>query len=232
MSSIVSKSFQERRDEVIEYCTALTNKQTDAEKELLHATLSSPSQGWYPGMVGAPEVLQLGKNFIGLIGARRCLDIGTFTGSSALAWATALPNDGLVLSMDVDHTALNAIGLPILEKYPDTRNKISRDKSIHATLFAFQGDTGWWSGKWDFAFIDADKGNYTNYYQKAMTLLRPGGVIIIDNALWRGSVCGDPEKFSDSAKAIDECNRFISSDPKSRSALLNLGDGTHLAFKI
>lgn len=88
------------------------------------------------------------------------------------------------------------------------------------------------SGKWDFAFIDADKENYTNYYQKSMTLLRPGGVIVVDNALWRGSVCGDSEKFNDSSKAVDGCNRFISADPTSRSALLNLGDGTHLAFKI
>uniref|UniRef100_A0A914RS58 Caffeoyl-CoA O-methyltransferase n=1 Tax=Parascaris equorum TaxID=6256 RepID=A0A914RS58_PAREQ len=85
------------------------------------------------------------------------------------------------------------------------------------------------SGKWDFAFIDADKINYPNYYEKCVQLLRPGGVILIDNALWGGSVIF--EEKDESAKAIDETNHKIANDTRVDNMLLNLGDGTHVVFK-
>uniref|UniRef100_A0A915CQW8 O-methyltransferase n=1 Tax=Ditylenchus dipsaci TaxID=166011 RepID=A0A915CQW8_9BILA len=175
---------------VSQYCAQMTVKQTPVEKELYESTLENHVNS-------RPEVLQFGQNFIHLIKAKRCLDIGTFTGSSALAWAVALPPKGQVLSFDVYHSALN------------------------------KGE----AGKWDFAFIDADKKNYTNYYKRAMVLLRAGGVIFVDNALWGNRVAENPAGFDKVTAAVDECNKYMFNDENSYSALLNLGGGTHIAFK-
>uniref|UniRef100_A0A915Q080 Caffeoyl-CoA O-methyltransferase n=1 Tax=Setaria digitata TaxID=48799 RepID=A0A915Q080_9BILA len=140
------------------------------------------------GMLGAPEVLQLGQNLIHLIQARRAIDIGTYTGFSAVAWALAMPNDAMLGS----------------------------------------GETG----KWDFVFIDADKINYPRYYDQAVELLRPGGVIIIDNALWGGSVVYNHGKRRDrNTAAVDETNQKASRDPRVYNYLMNIGDGTHVIFK-
>ena len=202
-------------------------KQTDVEKDIHDTTISTMKSAV---MLGAPEVLQFGKNFLHLIGAKKALDIGTFTGASATAWATALPADGKVISFDVNHKALDAVGRPILKKYPELEKKITFHKgpALEALddLIA-KGE----SGTWDFVFIDADKLNYSNYYERAMKLLRSGGVILVDNALWSGNVTKDPSTFSEDTKAIVECNRRISEDPASNNALINLGDGTHIAFK-
>uniref|UniRef100_A0AC35G8A0 O-methyltransferase n=1 Tax=Panagrolaimus sp. PS1159 TaxID=55785 RepID=A0AC35G8A0_9BILA len=181
-------------------------------------------------MLGAPEVLQFGKNFIRLIHAKRCLDVGTFTGASALAWALALPVDGEVASFDVDHTALNAVGTPIFDKHTEIKQKIKfhLGPAIDALdKLIFDGE----SGKWDFAFIDADKQNYPKYYEKCMTLLRSGGVIFIDNALWSGKVATDPDNLTEMGKAIDATNKLIAADVQADNMLLNLGDGCHVVFK-
>uniref|UniRef100_A0A914PR60 O-methyltransferase n=1 Tax=Panagrolaimus davidi TaxID=227884 RepID=A0A914PR60_9BILA len=202
-------------------------KQNEIEKELYNATFTLGKESM---MLGAPEVLQFGKNFIRLIHAKRCLDVGTFTGASALAWALALPADGEVASFDLDHTALNAVGTPIFDKHTEIKQKIkfhlgpavdALDKLI------FDGE----SGKWDFAFIDADKQNYPKYYEKCMILLRPGGVIFIDNALWSGKVATDPNNLTEMGKEIDETNKLIAADVQADNMLLNLGDGCHVVFK-
>ena len=131
-------------------------------------------------MLGAPEVLQFGKNFIHLIGAKRVLDIGTFTGASAFAWASALPSEGHVDSFDISHDALNSVGLPIIKKHPNIEKKIAFNLGPAVEKLdelIGKGETG----KYDFAFIDADKDNYPQYYDQCMKLLRPGGVIFVDN---------------------------------------------------
>ena len=204
-----------------------TVKQTEIEKEIQKGTFDKTKD---PEMLGAPEVLQLGKNFIQLIGAKKALDIGTFTGASATAWAIALPADGQVISFDLDHSNLDAVGRPLLKKHPELEKKITFHKgpALEALddLIA-KGE----SGTWDFTFIDADKENYPNYYDRAMKLLRPGGVILVDNSLWGGSVAADPSTFDERARLIDECNRRISEDPASNNVLINTGDGLHIAFK-
>jgi len=87
------------------------------------------------------------------------------------------------------------------------------------------------AGTWDFAFIDADKENYTEYYRRVMALLRSGGVVLVDNAIWSERVTHDPASFSPETRAIDACNRHISNDPASHSVLLSIGDGVHVAIK-
>uniref|UniRef100_A0A7E4UQS3 O-methyltransferase n=1 Tax=Panagrellus redivivus TaxID=6233 RepID=A0A7E4UQS3_PANRE len=218
------KKSYSSKDPIIAYCAQHSIKQTPAEKELQEATLANEKMCI---MLGAPEVLQLGKNFIELIGAKRALDIGTFTGASALAWATALPDDGEVQTFDVDHTPLNNTGLPILNKYPEFKKKITFNLGSALSKLDELIALGE-SGKFDFAFIDADKEVYPEYYEKSIRLLRKGGVILVDNSIRSGQVV-NPQ--TPQAKAIDECNKNIFADDRSASILLTLGDGTHVAFK-
>ncbi|KAH7712684.1 O-methyltransferase family protein [Aphelenchoides avenae] len=222
----VSKSYYENGDPIIRYCTQLSVKQTDVEKELQKKTLDEAARSV---MMGAPEVLQLGKNFIRLIAAKKVLDIGTFTGFSAVAWATALPADGRVLTMDISHEALNAHGKTVIDRYPEVAGKI--DFRLGASLNVLEeliakGE----SGTWDMAFIDADKQNNWNYFCKCKQLLRSGGVILVDNALAGGKVATESES-NERLDAIRDCNQRIFEDEETDSILLNLGDGTHVAFK-
>uniref|UniRef100_A0AC34G6B6 O-methyltransferase n=1 Tax=Panagrolaimus sp. ES5 TaxID=591445 RepID=A0AC34G6B6_9BILA len=191
------------------------------EKELYEETFKRARMAM---MIGAPEVLQFGKNFIRLIQAKRCLDVGTFTGASALAWALALPLDGEVATFDVDHTNLNNIGKPIIEKWdPELLNKIKFHLGPATDSLESLIKNGE-SGKWDFAFIDADKENYPKYYQQCMKLLRSGGVILIDNALRGGRVAENPSTFNEAEKAIDATNQQIFEDENADNILLNVGD--------
>ncbi|KHJ78779.1 O-methyltransferase, partial [Oesophagostomum dentatum] len=176
------------------------------------------------------KVLTLGENFIHLIEAKKILDIGTFTGASALAWALAAGENGRVYTMDISLSNFNRFGVPIISK--DT-NVFRRITAVEApalqTLDRFIAEGQ--SGTFDFAFIDADKENYPYYYERCVTLLRKGGVIMIDNALRGGRVARDPSTFDSAVRAIDETNKRIFNDDRTYSAILNTGDGVHLAFK-
>jgi len=221
------KSFASK-DPVVRYCTEISVRADPLQKELAKITIEQSPESI---MLGAPEVLQFGANFIKLIGAKRVLDIGTFTGASALAWALALPENGHVLTMDVSHEHYDQFGRALLEK----RKEIVKKIEFHCGQALEKMDqllAGGEAGKWDFAFIDADKPNYTNYYERCVKLLRSGGVIFIDNALWSDSVV-HPEKVANDEKTriIDATNRRIHADDRVMNMLLAIGDGTHVIFK-
>ncbi|KHN79155.1 Caffeoyl-CoA O-methyltransferase 2 [Toxocara canis] len=220
----ISKSYN-TNDPIIKYCANVSLKPDPLQVQLAENTIKNAPMH---GMLGAPEVLQFGQNLIRLTRARRALDIGTYTGGSALAWALALPPDGEVISMDIDHTNLSRYGKHIIDSKPDVARKISFKlgpaiNTLDSLIAAGQ------NGTWDFAFIDADKENYPNYYTKCVQLLRPGGVILIDNALRGGTVV--LEEKDESTKAIDATNHMIANDTRVDNTLLNLGDGTHVVFK-
>ncbi|KAH7693110.1 O-methyltransferase family protein [Aphelenchoides avenae] len=227
---LVNKSFQSQ-DPVIRYCARLSVTETDIEKELRQKTLEGSEMA---GAMGAPEVLQLGKMFLRLLHAKKVLDIGTFTGLSAVAWATVLPDDGNVISTDVKHEALDAIGRPVISKLPAIMKKIDfRLAPALEVLDELISSGG--AGTWDMAFIDADKNNNWNYYVRCKKLLRRGGVILVDNALVNGKAAVEPNPSEDEWKReriewIREANEKIFNDPDTDSILLNLGDGTHVAF--
>ncbi|OZC05104.1 O-methyltransferase [Onchocerca flexuosa] len=186
-----------------EYCVNISIKMDPIQRVIIKRTLENLQSGM---MIAAPEVLQLGQNLIQLIQAKKAIDIGTFTGSSAVAWALAMSNDSEVLTIDI---------------YPESYDQIS-----HAMLASGE------AGKWDFIFIDADKINYPRYYEQSVKLLRPGGVIIIDNALWNGSVANRHRYERDrNTAAIDETNQKASKDPRVNNYLMNIADGTHMIFK-
>ena len=177
MSNTVAKSFENTGDAVISYCSALTVIQHPLQKELQQETLKNAE---LTTMLGAPEVLTIGSHFLELIGGKKVIDIGTYTGASALAWALALPAGGKVYAFDIDHKNFRKHGLPILKRSPETIAKIEAvEAPALDSLDQLLADG--LKGTFDFAFIDADKVNYTNYYNRCVELLRPGGVILVDN---------------------------------------------------
>jgi caffeoyl-CoA O-methyltransferase len=150
------------------------------------------------------------------VGAKRILEIGTFTGYSALAMAEVLPDDGTVVTCEIDAESA-AFARRFWEKSPHGKKIEVR---VGPALDTLRGLTG----PYDLIFIDADKSNYVNYYRRALELIAPTGVILIDNVLWSGRVvkAHNPDP---STLAIQELNRVVSSDPRVTAVLLTLRDG-------
>jgi predicted O-methyltransferase YrrM len=179
------------------------------------------------GMQISPEQGQLMALLVELIGARRTLEVGTFTGYSSLAVALALPADGQLVACDVseEYTA-------VARRYwaeAGVAGKIELRlgpalETLDRLLAA--GETG----KFDFAFIDADKANYLGYYERCLALLRQGGLLAVDNVLWGGAVA-DPEAMDGDTLAIRAVNERIAADERVSMTLLPVGDGLTLARK-
>lgn len=172
----------------------------------------------------APEEGQLLAFLVEMIGARRTLDIGTFTGYSALTVALALPDDGRVISLDVneDWTAQARtawVEAKVVDKI-DLRIGPALD-SLDALLASGENDS------FDFAFIDADKENYAAYYERSLRLVRRGGLIVVDNTLWRGRVA-DPDDRKGKTEAIRAFNAARLEDERVALCMLPIGDGVTL----
>ncbi|CAI4228239.1 unnamed protein product [Auanema sp. JU1783] len=227
MAANVAKSYESGADPIVKYCSEHTCKLHPLQIELQNYTLQNVEMSQ---MLGAPEVLTIGQNFIQLIGAKKCLDIGTYTGASALAWALSLGNDGKVLTFDVDHKNYREHGVKIIQKCQETEKKIT---PVEGPALKSLDDliANGASGTFDFAFIDADKTTYPEYYDRCVTLLRSGGIIMVDNALRRGTIATGYPKDDMACLAIDRTNDLIFDDSRTNSALLNCGDGLHIAFK-
>lgn len=175
----------------------------------------------------APEQGQFMRLLIEMIGARRAIEVGVFTGYSALSVALALPEGGKLVACDVSEE-WTSIGRRYWQE-AGVADKIE----LHLrpgleTLDELLGRGG--AGTFDFAFIDADKENYGEYYERCLELCRPGGVIAIDNALWGGDVA-DPSKQDDETNAIRRVNATVSGDRRVTASLLPIGDGLLLARK-
>ena len=163
---------------------------------------------------------ELLKLLVRLTGARLILEIGTFTGYSALMMAAGLPNDGRLITCEVDPMA-EAIARRYFAESPHG-SKI--DLRMGPALETIKSLTG----PLDLVFIDADKPNYSNYYQASMPLLKPGGLIIADNVLWSGKVI-NPKDEKD--HAIVAFNKLVQSDSRVENVCLTVRDGIMLAWK-
>ena len=175
----------------------------------------------------SPEQGAFMQFLVRLLGARRALEVGTFTGYSALVVAEALPDDGRLIACDVSEE-WTAIGRRFWER-AGVADKIDlRLKPAVDTLdeLIAAGE----SGTFDFAFIDADKANYDDYYERCLTLLRSGGVIGIDNVLWGGRVADERARDEDT-RAIRALNLKVNADERVDAAMLPIGDGLTLAVK-
>jgi len=179
-----------------------------------YATMKSPQM-----QVGRIEGRFL-KMLARLTGARRILEIGMFTGYSALMMAEGLPDDGHIITCDVDPKA-EAIARRYFSETPHGHKIEIRLGPALETIKTLNGPI-------DMVFIDADKGNYSNYYQACFPLVRPGGLIVADNVLWSGRVL-HPESVDDHAiVAFDE---LVQSDPRAENVCLTVRDGMMLAWK-
>ncbi|MEO5954818.1 MAG: class I SAM-dependent methyltransferase [Nitrospiraceae bacterium] len=166
-------------------------------------------------MVGPLEGAFL-KMMAQLVGARRVLEIGMFTGYSALCFAEALPADGTVITCEVDEASA-ALARQYFARSPLGKKIEIRMGPALDTMRAL-------TGPFDLIFIDADKVNYLNYYRRALDLLSPTGVILIDNVLWNGDVLKQPPPDEKTA-AIQELNRVVAADLRVSAVLVTIRDG-------
>lgn len=174
----------------------------------------------------APEQGQLMAMLVKLIGARRTIEVGVFTGYSALCVALALPNDGRILACDISDE-FTRIGRPFWER-AGVAHKIDLQlapaiETLDARISAGE------AGRYDFAFIDADKSSYDAYYERCLQLLRDGGLIAIDNVLWDGAVA--QPATDDDTRALQALNDKLLGDRRIDLSMLPIGDGLTLARK-
>lgn len=160
-------------------------------------------------------------------GVKKAIEVGTFTGYSALCVAEALPDDGILIACDVSES-WTRIGKPYW-KDAGVENKIDLRIGPASETLQELIDVG--EGDFDFAFIDADKENYQTYYEQCLHLLKVGGVIAIDNVLWGGRAA-DESVNDESTLAIRALNDFVTADARVFSTMLPMGDGLTLAIKL
>jgi predicted O-methyltransferase YrrM len=210
-------------DAIDAYVRSMGARETDLQRRLREETLHLPQAGM---QIGADEASLLAL-VVRMIGARRAIEVGTFTGYSALAVASALPTDGHLVCCDVNR------------EWTDVGRRYWREAGVAGridlriapaaeTLQALARDPG--PGSFDFVFIDADKSGYDAYYEHALVLLRAGGVIAIDNTLWSGGVA-DASQTDDDTVALRALNQKIQRDERVDMCLLSVGDGVTLARK-
>ncbi len=175
----------------------------------------------------SPEQGQFMALLIELIGAKKTLEVGVYTGYSSLAVALALPADGRITACDIN-TESSDIAKSFWQKagvMEKIELKIAPALETLDQLIA-EGE----SNTFDFIFIDADKQNYSNYYERSLSLVRPGGLILIDNVLWSGHVA-DSTNNDMQTEAIRQLNQKIFEDTRISMSLLPLGDGLTLVRK-
>jgi O-methyltransferase len=187
-------------------------------RELRAATAPLPNAGM---QIGADQG-QFMALLVQAIGAKRCLEIGTYTGYSALAVALALPKEGKIVCCDVSEE-WTAVGRPFWKKAGVEKKIDLRIAPAMATLKTLKGP-------FDFVFIDADKGNYDNYYETCLPMVRRGGIIAIDNTLWSGWVADSSRRDADTL-ALRKLNDKLLRDERVALSLLPLGDGVTIALK-
>jgi caffeoyl-CoA O-methyltransferase len=223
MEAAMSNRTLSMTDALYDYLLAVSSREPEILRRLREETARLPNAGMQIG----PEQGQFMGLLIQLMGARRTLEVGVFTGYSSLAVALALPPDGRIVACDVSEewTAIarhywaeaGVAGKIELRLGPAV-------ETLDALLAEGQADG------YDIAFIDADKENYDNYYERALRLVRPGGLIAIDNVLWSGRVA-DPEAQGESLAAIRALNAKLHRDERVTLSLVPIGDGLTLALR-
>ena len=180
-------------------------------------------------MLGSPDQINFLQLMCQSIGAKKTLDIGVYTGYSALSVALALPDDGKLVALDIDDDNVLEYGLPAW-KEAGVDKKIEFIKGSAVESLQKLLDRGE-AGTYDFAFVDADKENYDSYYELCLKLLRKNGVIAFDNMLWGGKVYDDSVQDS-STVALRKLAEKAHTDDRVKVSLLAIGDGTLFVTKL
>jgi predicted O-methyltransferase YrrM len=213
--------FVKATDALMDYLSHVGAREHPAQTRCREET---QAMGRIAGMQIAPEQGAFLALMARLAHARRCLEVGTFTGYSALSVALALPPEGRIVALDVSREFTDrARGYwreAGVEDKIDLRLGPGVD-SLDAMIAAKEAP-------FDFAFIDADKGNYDNYFERALKLVRPGALILFDNMLWSGAVA-DPAITDPDTTALRALNAKIHADDRVDMALATIGDGVMLA---
>ncbi len=220
----MSKRTLNLDDKLYEYLLTASLRDNSIQKALREETNKLK---WARMQISADQG-QFMALLVKLINARKALEVGTFTGYSALVVALVMPEDGVVVACDINEEWTN-IGnrywqLAGVAHKIDLRLAPAVETLSHL-IEAGQSDT------YDFAFIDADKENQLNYYELCLRLIRPGGLIAIDNVLWGGDVANPTNQNSDTV-AIREFNELVHQDERVDISLVAIGDGLTLARKI
>jgi len=210
-------------EELYEYMVSVSLREPDILRELRLET----AQDENAHMQISPEQGQFMALLVKLLGAKRTLEIGVYTGYSSLCIGLALPEDGRVIACDVNR------------EWTDTAERYWRKAGVQDRIElhlgpaqqTLEGFCAEGTDSFDFAFIDADKKNYDMYYEYCLQLIRPGGLIAIDNMLWKGAVA-DAAVNDDDTVAIRALNRKIHADPRVEISLVPIADGLALARRI
>jgi|TARA_Y100000294_G_scaffold63363_1_gene59991 caffeoyl-CoA O-methyltransferase len=210
-------------DALYEYLLSVSLREPGVLGRLREETAKMPEHN----MQISPEQGQFMALLVELTGASKCLEVGTFTGYSALAVALALPEDGTLVTCDISEE-FTSRAKPYWREAGVAGKIDLRLGPALETLDALIADGE--SGAFDFAFIDADKVNYQGYFQRALDLIRPGGLILVDNVLWSGAVA-DPARGDEDTEAIRAFNQARAGDPRISLSLVPIGDGLTLARK-
>jgi len=173
----------------------------------------------------APEQGQFLQLIVELTGARRIVEVGTFTGYSSTAMALALPPGGTILCCDVSERFTSIARRAWKEARVEDKVELRIAPAVQTLDALIAGGA---AGTFDLAFIDADKSNYDAYYERCLTLLRPGGLAVIDNVLWSGRVT-DPSVVDDDTRALRALNGKIHADARVTQSMVPIGDGLTLA---
>ena len=209
--------------ELGDYIRRVSLREPDVLRRLREETASHPRVS----MQISPEQGQFMALLIQMLGARRTLEVGVFTGYSSLVVALALPEDGRIIACDVS------------EEYTSVARRYWREAGVERKIdlrlrpaletlndLIVLGQ----AGSFDFAFIDADKENYENYYERCLTLVRSGGLIAVDNVLWSGRVIDAADQDADT-RAIRAFNIKLQADERVWLSMLPIRDGVTLACK-
>lgn len=205
------------------YMLNVSLREDEILQQLKEHTLNMPNSG----MLLAPEQGQFLSFLLKLMNAKRTLEVGVFTGYSTLWTALALPADGQIVACDVN-ADWTAIGRKHWEA-AGVSHKIDLRLAPATETLTTLLESGQ-AGRFDFAFIDADKTNYSRYYSLCMQLLRPGGLIAFDNVLWDGNIINPAQVDADTI-SLREINQMVHADPAVDVSLVPIGDGLLLARK-
>ena len=210
-------------DRLYTYLLSISVRESPLLEQLREETARDP----LANMQIAPEQGQFIALLVELLGARNALEIGTFTGYSALCIAMSMPDDGHLICCDTSRQ-----WTAVAQRYffqAGLGDRITLElapalSTLEDLLARGMADA------FDFAFIDADKANYENYYERCLVLVRPGGLIALDNTLWGGSVA-DPDNQEADTVAVRRLNERLYGDDRISLSLVPIGDGLTLARK-
>jgi len=219
----MSRITLDTNDALLEYLRSVSLREPELLTRLREETAALPMAR----MQISPEQGQFMALLVRLTGARQCLEVGTFTGYSSLVVALALPEDGRLLACDRSREWTSIAQRYWREAGVAERIELRLGLAMES-LERLLADNE--AGHFDFVFIDADKTNYRRYCELALELLRPGGLLLVDNVLWGGSVI-DPDKQDADTQAIRAFNRWLHSEERVDLSMVPIGDGLTLARK-